>query len=469
MTIGWARQTQLGGIEIHHGAHLHLKALGDSTHQDEAIEATMTVHSPVSPQVPPRRVRAAALGSMFRRRGMELEALLLLAACTFSGQSASHDHRPLRYSKAVNARTRQGNLAITEKIALLLSAGPGKSTVSHGQVEVLADHLKLRNICKRHSECNKDSFCRAGNECMSCPCTENGVSIDGRCPVDCASARTDPDVDPPELGWAIVDNRGSPPGNVVRLEKGAMSWVDMYMYVTDIGTGLSAAVLIFSSTTASGETAFIKTMANTQSMTMGTPKNGVLKASFWFLSTDEPGRWGLRRLQLLDQAGNSRTYNDRDLLLFGSKCNSTLEVFGDPSRYVLCKNAKDMKCVETARCFDQCHKNDSTSTRCFGKCSCEPGYSGNEFECMATDELVSNLKNGTKPKGIIAFAAGACLCAYINKCTNIHLFSHIHAIIQHTNNKSTCQHKERRTKTNVFLHCHFVSRWWYERKRRHHW
>jgi hypothetical protein len=121
-----------------------------------------------------------------------------------------------------------------------------------------------------------------------------------------------------------VDNRADEVGNTVRLtQPGEMVWVDFYMYVKDMGYGISSATLFFTSSTLSGEVFGIKAVASaSRSMVSTTSEGGVLKASFWFEYADEAGRWGLRQLQLEDNAGNMRVYSDMDLLLFGSTAMS---------------------------------------------------------------------------------------------------------------------------------------------------
>jgi len=68
--------------------------------------------------------------------------------------------------------------------------------------------LRQNARCRRHSECDEGYFCPAGTQlCKPCSrCTANGVAVDGRCPTECASSGTEADQDPPELGWAFVDN-----------------------------------------------------------------------------------------------------------------------------------------------------------------------------------------------------------------------------------------------------------------------
>ena len=109
------------------------------------------------------------------------------------------------------------------------------------------------SVCRRHSECNADSFCSAGTHvCKECRfCTSNGVAVDGRCPLECASAASSdgPDTNPPELGWAFVDNRVELMGNTVYLTKpNERVWLDLYMYVKDTGSGVKGAALFYTST-----------------------------------------------------------------------------------------------------------------------------------------------------------------------------------------------------------------------------
>ena len=68
--------------------------------------------------------------------------------------------------------------------------------------------LRQNARCRRHSECDQGYFCPAGSHlCQPCSrCTANGMAVDGRCPTECASSGTEVDQDPPELGWAFVDN-----------------------------------------------------------------------------------------------------------------------------------------------------------------------------------------------------------------------------------------------------------------------
>jgi len=170
-------------------------------------------------------------------------------------------------------------------------------------------------------------------------------------------------------------------------------------YIKDVGSGFNRAVMLFTSTTQSGEVWGIKVMSNARTdLVRGTPEGGVIKAPFWFEMSDEAGRWGLRQLQLEDYAGNRRVYNDMDFLLLGSKVNATFEIYGRADRYVKCADAKRLRCKAHSQCFDQCHHANSG---CFGKCACQPGYSGNEFACMESDLLAQHLTNGTIPSGLV--------------------------------------------------------------------
>jgi hypothetical protein len=268
--------------------------------------------------------------------------------------------------------------------------------------------LRQEAPCIRHSDCTEGFFCPSGAQmCAACwKCTSNGMAVDGRCPSQCAeeSAAGVLDTSPPELSWAFVDNRGETVGgNVVTFASEsphAQSWVDLYMYIRDAGSGLKEAVMFFTSTTQSGHISGIKVVSLAdRDLTSGSSNAGVLKSSFWFEFGDEAGRWGLRQLQLQDQRGNVRVYTDRDFLLFGSLVNATLEIHGDVNNYISCGEAKKIMCGHKADCFQQCHAHGAP--RCFGKCSCKPGFSGNEFYCMETDLLTEHLANGTRPAGIV--------------------------------------------------------------------
>jgi len=268
--------------------------------------------------------------------------------------------------------------------------------------------------CRGHAECAAGHYCPAATQvCKECRfCTSNGEAVDGRCPLECASATAAAGGarGPPALGWAFVDNRADEVGNTVRLtQPGEMVWVDFYMYVKDMGYGISSATLFFTSSTLSGEVFGIKAVASaSRSMVSTTSEGGVLKASFWFEYADEAGRWGLRQLQLEDNAGNMRVYSDMDLLLFGSSVNGTIEVVGSADRYVTCAEATQLRCHSKAVCFDQCHSPDSAGSGCFGKCSCNPGHAGNEFTCIKTELLEEYRANGTEPTGLVILAGAVC-------------------------------------------------------------
>ena len=280
-----------------------------------------------------------------------------------------------------------------------------------GEAEDSAFRRQGQVACTRHSDCEEGFFCRADvRSCEVCwRCTSNGAAVDGRCPSQCSdnSASQSPDTEPPELSWAFVDNRETVGGNTVTLEpekRNGMVWVDLYMYIQDEGSGLKGAAMFFTSTTQSGETYGIKVVSYAErDLASGTSNAGVMKSSFWFEFGDEAGRWALRQLQLEDHAGNMRVYSDRDFLLFGSRVNATLEIYGDTARYISCAEANKMMCGIEADCFDQCHAQGPP--RCFGKCSCKPGFSGNEFFCMKTELLAEHLANGTTPSGLILLAA----------------------------------------------------------------
>ena len=290
--------------------------------------------------------------------------------------------------------------AVLRGSAEAVSQGQGGATLRQAE-----------SACTRHSDCEDGFFCLAGVQiCAACwKCTSNGAAVDGRCPADCAlhSSSQSTDTEPPELSWAFVDNRGDTVGgNTVTFaseKRYEIVWVDLYMYIQDEGSGIKGAAMFFTSTTQSGETYGIKVMSYAErDLSSGSTNAGVMKSSFWFEIGDESGRWALRQLQLQDHAGNLRVYSDRDLLLFGSRVNATLEIIGDADRYISCAEAKKMACGLKAECFDQCHAQGPP--RCFGKCSCKPGFSGNEFHCMKTELLTEHFANGTTPTGLVLMA-----------------------------------------------------------------
>ena len=135
---------------------------------------------------------------------------------------------------------------------------------------------------------------------------------------------------------------------------GGRTFVDIYLYVSDVGSGVRQATMTFTSTTQSGFTSAIKTAAFApRDMFSGSTHGGVMKASSWFEFSDEPGRWGLRSVVLEDNAGNWRIYTDVDFLLFSHMVNATLDVHGREDQYLGCKEAKKMRCVSNAQCFNQ--------------------------------------------------------------------------------------------------------------------
>ena len=135
---------------------------------------------------------------------------------------------------------------------------------------------------------------------------------------------------------------------------GGRTFVDIYLYVSDVGSGVRQATMTFTSTTQSGFTSAIKTAAFApRDVFSGSTHSGVMKASSWFEFSDEPGRWGLRSVVLEDNAGNWRIYTDLDLLLFAHMVNATLDVHGSEDQYLGCHEAKKMRCVSNARCYNQ--------------------------------------------------------------------------------------------------------------------
>jgi hypothetical protein len=354
-----------------------------------------------------RTGRTLCLGLSERRRWLLLPPLLALTGCV-------GELRPRRAGGSAAKRLPAGTLqpwvlrrAVLREADEEIHSHPLSSTVS-----------TRADVCRGHSDCAAGYFCPAGAQvCKECSfCTANGASVDGRCPLECASAAKAPQQErgPPALGWAFVDNRGSVPGSTVRTTPGERAWVDFYMYLKDMGYGISKAVMYFTSTTQSGEVFGIRGVVSATSMAGKT--SGVLKATFWFEHGDEAGRWGLRQLQLEDYVGNLRVYGDLDILLFGSKVNATLDIMGNEDLYVKCAKATKIRCSSNAGCFDQCHSPGAPGalgSRCFGKCACNPGYAGNEFACIKTEDLERYLVNDTVPSGLVLLKGAACLDMYM--------------------------------------------------------
>jgi len=356
-----------------------------------------------------RTGRTLCLGLSERRRWLLLTRLLALTGCV--GELGNS-----RAGGSAAARLPAGTLqpwvlrgavlreASDDEIEASRREQPRDSAVSTRQV-----------VCRGHSDCAAGYFCPAGAQvCKECSfCNANGAAVDGRCPLECAGAATaaQQESGPPALGWAFVDNRGTVPGSTVRTTPGERAWVDFYMYLKDMGYGISKAVMYFTSTTLSGEVFGIRAVVGARSMAGKT--SGVLKASFWFEYGDEAGRWGLRQLQLEDYVGNLRVYSDLDILLFGSKVNATLDIMGSEDLYVKCAKATKLRCSSNAVCFDQCHSPGAPGSRCFGKCACTPGYAGNEFACVKTEDLERYRANNTVPSGLVVLKGAGCLDIYM--------------------------------------------------------
>ena len=146
-------------------------------------------------------------------------------------------------------------MGVEKKSQLHLSRSTEALLQLNGNERLLLKTAVRKSGCRGHVDCKAGSFCASRPQvCKECwECTQNGIAVDGRCPVECAgAARQDdpPDRDPPRLGWAFFDDRlNQVKDPSIRLKPGKQVWVDFYIYVEDLGSGFRAAVLVFTSTT----------------------------------------------------------------------------------------------------------------------------------------------------------------------------------------------------------------------------
>ena len=192
-------------------------------------------------------------------------------------------------------------------------------------------------------------------------------------------------VDPVDV--AVVVPEGGSSSQIVK------TWVDIYFYTSDEGSGLQSAEFVFlSSSMLSG----IRCRSHaTLDLKQGNVNAGMFHNRFWFQTNDEGGLWRLWQIWLVDSDDNYRLYNAQDIFLFGQRAdvNGTFRVTAED--YERCSDAQEaeerQKSIDTcsahnAQCVDRLWDGEDE----YATCSCNPGYYGDTWTCMENSKNYTN-------------------------------------------------------------------------------
>jgi hypothetical protein len=195
--------------------------------------------------------------------------------------------------------------------------------------------------------------------------------------------------------WLFVD----PEDVSVEVPEGGSSsqvvktWVDIYFYTSDEGSGLQRAEFVFlSSSMLSG----IRCRSHASlDLKQGNVNAGMFHNRFWFQTNDEGGLWRLWQIWLVDSDDNYRLYNAQDIFLFGQRgdVNGTFRVTAED--YERCSDAEEARERQTsidtcgnhnAQCVDRLWGGEDV----YATCSCNPGYYGDTWTCMENSKNYTN-------------------------------------------------------------------------------
>lgn len=196
------------------------------------------------------------------------------------------------------------------------------------------------------------------------------------------------------LHWLFVDPvdvNVKTPGST-NPSQAVQSWVDIWFYVSDKGSGVSRAEFVF---VPSSLTTGIRCRSfSSADLSQGTLKKGMFHNKFWFQTGDEGGLWRLWQVWLMDSASNYRQYQSSDLFMMQQRgdLNATFSVTSD-----LHKRCSEV--ASTTRKVDECSSHhascyDATMPASgfkYAACQCDPGYYGDTFNCFENGRNYTNV------------------------------------------------------------------------------